>query len=58
MRSCPGGSISSDVLRAAMTNQEAPAVGLVGLINYRIVVAPINSIAAGWALLGFAGKNR
>lgn len=41
-----------------MTNQEAPAVGLVGLINYRIVVAPINSIAAGWALLGFAGKDR
>lgn len=39
MRSRPGGSISSDVLRAAMTNQEAPAVGLVGLINSCIVDA-------------------
>lgn len=39
MRSFPGGSISSDVLRAAMRNQEVPAVGLVGLINSSIVAA-------------------
>lgn len=39
MRSFPGGSISSDVLRAAMRNQEIPAVGLVGLINSSIVAA-------------------
>lgn len=39
MRSCPGESISSDVLGAAMRNQEAPAIGLVGLINSSIVAA-------------------
>lgn len=39
MKSFPGGRISSDVLRAAMRNQEVPAVGWVGLINSSIVTA-------------------